>query len=144
MSQYKAQANGAIKPAIQQFFESFYAISDTPDDHEKYSQQFTKNAKLIIASNEANGREGTGSEIMKMRTSMWEKVAKRSHEPKVIYAGASANDVMLYGTVGYTLKDGKEASVDWAARAHLVEEDWEWKMDFYQVYLDSAAMARAK
>lgn len=70
---------------------------------------------------------------------------------------------MLFGTVGYDLKDGKHADVDWAARAHTVQEDGATRMDFYQVYLvgthvirmfaqrpltnpakDTAAMQRAK
>lgn len=42
---------------------------------------------------------------------------------------------MLYGTVDYGLKDGKTASVDWAARARLEKEDEAVKMSFYQVYL---------
>ena len=60
MSQYAAAVpqNAVVRPEIKHYFESFYAISDTPDAHEKYSQQFTKNAKLIMASNEANGRDG--------------------------------------------------------------------------------------
>lgn len=60
MSQYAAAVpqNAVVRPEIKRYFESFYAISDTPDAHEKYSQQFTKNAKLIMASNEANGRDG--------------------------------------------------------------------------------------
>lgn len=44
---------------------------------------------------------------------------------------------MLYGTVEFGLKDGGESKVDWAARAHLVEEGGSVKMDFYQVYLVS-------
>lgn len=67
---------------------------------------------------------------------MWEKVARRSHKPaKVFPFGSGSNDVMLYGTVDYELKDGKGTSVDWAARAHFVEEAGSLKMDFYQVYL---------
>lgn len=42
---------------------------------------------------------------------------------------------MLYGKVEYSLKDGREATVDWAARAHLVKHDGAVMMDFYQVYL---------
>lgn len=42
---------------------------------------------------------------------------------------------MLYGNVEYGLKAGGQSSVDWAARAHLVKQDGEVKMDFYQVYL---------
>ena len=67
---------------------------------------------------------------------MWEKVAKRSHKPVRIFPfGAGSDEVMLFGTVEYELKDGKKASVDWAARAHFAQEDGELKMDFYQVYL---------
>lgn len=70
---------------------------------------------------------------------MWEKVSSRRHNPvKIFPFGAGADEVMLYGTVEYGLKDGKQASVEWAARAHLVkEEGGVVKMDFYQVYLVS-------
>lgn len=71
-----------------------------------------------------------------MRHGMWEKVAKRSHKPLQIYAfGAGSNDVMLHGTVGYELKDGKSTTTVWAARANLVEEDGALRMERYQVYL---------
>lgn len=73
-----------------------------------------------------------------MRKGMWEKVKSRSHKPvKVFPFGENADEVMLYGTVDYELKDGREASVPWAGRAHLVEEEGQVKMDFYQVYLVS-------
>jgi len=42
------------------------------------------------------------------------------------------------------LKDGRKAEVDWAARANLVREEGRWRMAFYQVYLDTAAMQNAK
>ena len=60
MSQYQAQVpNGdLVKPEIHKYFESFYTISDTPDIHQQYSEQFTQNAKLIMASKEAQGRDG--------------------------------------------------------------------------------------
>jgi hypothetical protein len=81
------------------------------------------------------------SEILNMRKGMWEKVAKRSHFPKKIYI-FGPDDVMLFGSVDYTLKDGKSTSVEWAARSHFTEEDGELKMNFYQVYLvgDCAAL----
>jgi len=47
-----------IDPSYRRFFEEFYKISDTPDAHEKYTDQFTKDAKLIMASKTANGRSG--------------------------------------------------------------------------------------
>ncbi|KAI7105225.1 hypothetical protein KC352_g37164 [Hortaea werneckii] len=94
-----------------------------------------------MASKEAQGRD----EILQIRIGMWEKVAKRSHKPgKIFPFGAGSDEVMLFGTVDYELKDGKKASVDWAARAHFAQEDGELKMDFYQVYLDTAAMSKAK
>ena len=69
---------------------------------------------------------------------MWEKVASRSHNPlKIFPFGEKSNEVMLYGTVDYDLKDGRKASIPWAARAHLTKEEGDVKMDFYQVYLVS-------
>lgn len=60
MSQYTAAvpSDGQVKPEIKTFFEDFYKISDTPNDHEKYAECFTKDAKLIMGPNEANGRDG--------------------------------------------------------------------------------------
>lgn len=60
MSQYQASipSDGQVKPEIQSFFEKFYEISDTPDAHQKYSEQFTKDAKLIMGPTESNGRAG--------------------------------------------------------------------------------------
>lgn len=45
---------------------------------------------------------------------------------------------MLHGTVGYVLKDGKQTETVWAAKAHLVKEEDELRMDFYQVFLVSS------
>lgn len=76
--------------------------------------------------------------IIKMRHGMWEKVAKRSHKPKQLYAfGSGSDDIMLFGDVDYVLKDGKGTNVEWAARAHFSTAEGELKMDFYQVYLVS-------
>lgn len=67
---------------------------------------------------------------------MWEHVASRKHKPlKIFPFGQNSNELMLYGTVGYGLKNGKNAEIDWAARAHLVEIGGSMEMDFYQVYL---------
>lgn len=44
---------------------------------------------------------------------------------------------MLFGTVEYGMKDGGSAAKDWGARAHLVKDGDDVKMDFYQVYLVS-------
>jgi hypothetical protein len=42
---------------------------------------------------------------------------------------------MLYGTIGYGLRNGKRSEMEWAGRAHLVKDGGDVKMDFYQVYL---------
>jgi hypothetical protein len=47
-----------IDEGIRWFFEEFYKISDTPDAHELYTQQFTKEAVLIMASKRCEGSEG--------------------------------------------------------------------------------------
>ena len=71
-----------------------------------------------------------------MRHGMWEKVAKRSHKPQQLYSfGTGSDDIMLFGTVDYVLKDGKGTTVEWAARAHFSKAEGELKMDYYQVYL---------
>lgn len=46
-------------PAYKKFFEDFYATSDTPDAHDKYTTYFTKDATLIMASKTVKGSEGT-------------------------------------------------------------------------------------
>lgn len=77
---------------------------------------------------------------------MWEKVAKRHHIPiKIFPFGSNADEVMLHGTVDYEMKDGRSVGLPWAARAHLVKQaDSQVKMDYYQVYLDSAAQQPSK
>lgn len=184
-------------PAYKKFFEDFYAVSDTPEVHEKYAANFTDDATLIMASKTVNGRAGTlifcfifcisfcfschilfhcsfrdmvfydskslsfvqslclssisyqtdhdtctHAEIIGLRKAMWEKVSSRLHSPlKIFPAGAKgADEVMLYGTVSYTFKDGRKGSVDWAARANLVKEDGKVKMKYYQVYLVSLSL----
>lgn len=75
-------------------------------------------------------------EILALRKGLWESIERRQHRPmKVFPFGPNANEVMLYGTVQYRAKTGKESTVDWAAHAYLVEEDDAIKMTFYQVYL---------
>lgn len=77
-----------------------------------------------------------------MREGMWEKVAKRSHKPSMIYSFTKhGDDVMLHGTVDYDLKNGKKAEgVEWAARAKFGSENGSLRMTFYQVYLVSVAI----
>lgn len=59
MSQYTASVpdDGQVKPEIRSYFERFYEVSDTPDAHEKYAEQYTKDATLIMGPSEVKGRE---------------------------------------------------------------------------------------
>ncbi|KAG9235302.1 hypothetical protein BJ875DRAFT_504134 [Amylocarpus encephaloides] len=130
-----------VDSGIKHFFEDFYKTSDTPDVHDSYADAFTANATLIMASRKHVGRE----EILALRRSMWEKVSSRLHTPvKIFPFGAGSKELMLYGTVDYLLKDGRKAKVDWAAKANMVKDGEKWKMEFYQVYLDTAAQQNAK
>ncbi|CAG8951724.1 hypothetical protein HYFRA_00005524 [Hymenoscyphus fraxineus] len=135
-------ASSLINPEIRSFFAEFYRISDTPSAHVLYADQFTQDAILIMGSKKSVGR----SEILAFRKSMWEKVHSRSHTPEKIFpfGNQEIDEVMIYGVVKYELKDGGLAEVDWAARANLVKEDETWRMGFYQVYLDTAAMQNPK
>ena len=71
---------------------------------------------------------------------MWDKIVKRQHKPVKIFpfGQASGNtEIMIYGTVDYTLKTGDEVKdVPWSARANMTEkEGGKMKMAYYQVYL---------
>jgi hypothetical protein len=76
---------------------------------------------------------------------MWTAVKSRLHKvSNLIPVGASGDEVMLYGTVHYVLKDGRQTTMPWAGRAKMEKEDGEWKMGFYQVYIDTIAVQNAK
>ena len=84
---------------------------------------------------------------------MWTAVSGRLHTPVKIYPfGSGSSEVMLFGTVDYSFKDGKKVTVcisnlsgamanltqiEWGGRANVVKEDNSWKLGFYQVYMVS-------
>jgi hypothetical protein len=122
----------SVDPAYVAFFESFYKISDTPTAHDDYAAQLTPDATLIMGPTKAQGSEA----IVALRKTMWEKVASRNHFPaKVFPFGDGSDELMLYGTVDYELKEGAGSTKDWSARAKMVKEDGVVRMSFYQVYL---------
>ncbi|KAG0646719.1 hypothetical protein D0Z07_6239 [Hyphodiscus hymeniophilus] len=97
-----------VDEGIKAFFEEFYKTSDTPDAHDKYADSFTDGAVLVMASKRVQGRD----EILELRKGLWTAVASRLHTAvKIFPFGAASTEVMLYGTVAYTLKDGRKAAV---------------------------------
>ncbi|RDW71104.1 hypothetical protein BP6252_07667 [Coleophoma cylindrospora] len=105
---YKSALPPSLTPdeGITAFFESFYAISDTPSAHDDYVSFFTPDATLIMAS-----KKGVGaSEILEIRKGMWKTVKSRVHYPQKIFPfGAGSREVMLHGLVKYELLDGRKA-----------------------------------
>ena len=145
MSTYKGETPKSIKvnDKIPAFFERFYATSDDPSSssHEDYANSITKDGTLIMGIKEAKGYD----QILELRKGLWSGPVKtRKHTLKKIFPfGDDATELMLYGIVDYGLKNGKDVNVNWSARAEMVEDGGQLKMKFYQVYLDSAAVANA-
>ncbi|GAM90237.1 hypothetical protein ANO11243_082790 [Dothideomycetidae sp. 11243] len=125
--------------AYAQFLEQFYAISDTPGADDRWLEQFTADATVIMASRSATGTD----EILSLRKGMWVTVASRQHTPAQIFvfsSDASGAEIMLHGRVAYTFKSGGAGELPWAGRAHLVRSgEGIVRMSFYQVYFDTAA-----
>jgi hypothetical protein len=69
---------------------------------------------------------------------MWAHVKAREHIVQKIFPfGPGSQEFMIYGSVAFDLKNGKQANLDWAARSVLVrsESDGKWRMNFYQIYM---------
>jgi len=47
-----------IDEGIKTFFEEFYRVSDTPEAHERYVENFTEDAVLVMGSKKGVGRDG--------------------------------------------------------------------------------------
>ncbi|KAM5341239.1 hypothetical protein ACJ41O_015348 [Fusarium nematophilum] len=141
---YEMQCPGdqSVDPEIIDFLKSFYRVSDTPGETDRYLEMFVPDATFILASKKASGH----AEIRPMREGMWDSVVSRKHQIfKVFPFGKGSNEVMLYGTVALQLKNGNAASIEWAARAEFAKStSGEYKFQFYQVYLDTGSTAAYK
>jgi len=139
MSTYKGQtpSSTSVDPRIVSFFENFYAVSDNPSAHEEYAQSFTPDADFIMGSKRVAGY----NDILSLRHGLWSGPVKtRKHTLEKIFPfGNDSNEVMLYGSVDYGLKNGKALTVEWAGRAIMVEHQDGLRMGFYQVYLVSSS-----
>lgn len=96
-------------------------------------------ARLILRILAAADTANTG--IYNLRTTMWNPVVSRSHNPIAVFPFISSKEsgdveLMLHGTVSYTLNDGRKCEdVEWAARGTLVTSADEVKWKSYQVYM---------
>ncbi|KIW99714.1 uncharacterized protein Z518_11127 [Rhinocladiella mackenziei CBS 650.93] len=137
MSTYRGQTPSSppVDPRIVSFFEKFYEVSDNPTAHEEYAQSFTPDADFVMGLKRATGY----NDILTIRHGLWSGPVKtRKHTlVKIFPFGKDSNEVMLYGSVDYGLKNGKDVTVEWAGRAVLVEYQGDLRMSFYQVYLVS-------
>ena len=137
MSSYIAELPSLnIDEQIPKFFERFYAVSDDPVAHEDYARSFTDDATFIMGSKGVKGYKG----ILELRKGLWSGPVKtRKHTLNKIFPfGDNSNEVMLYGSVKYVLKNGKDLQVEWAGRALMARKDPKrLQMGFYQVFLVS-------
>ncbi|CAG7924148.1 unnamed protein product [Penicillium olsonii] len=129
--------------ALVAFMEDFYRTSDTESQHEQYAQSFVEDATLIMGPKEAKGTAG----ILTLRHGLWTHVASRRHTPTRIFFSGD-DEIMLYGGVNYRLKANpdEDVYVPWAGRVVFAphKEGEDIKMQFYQVYLDTAAQSGKK
>ena len=133
-------SSSPLDPRIVPFFEKFYEVSDTPSEHEAYATSFIPDADFIMGTRTTKGYDG----ILELRKGLWSgPIQKRKHKVEKIFPFGGEKEVMLYGSVDYGLKNGKELTVQWAGRAVLVEHEGGLRFKVYQVYLDSAPVTNA-
>ncbi|KAL6250956.1 hypothetical protein RBB50_001164 [Rhinocladiella similis] len=130
-----------VDPRIVSFFEKFYAVSDDPNAHEDYAQSFLPDADFAMGAKKTQGYDG----ILALRHGLWSgPIKSRKHKLiKIFPFGAGSNELMLYGTVDYGLKNGKDVTCEWAARAVMAEHQGGLRFKLYQVYVDSTPVANA-
>jgi hypothetical protein len=72
---------------------------------------------------------------------MWAAVTSRHHVVTATYPASDASGedaVMMFGTVDYTLTNGRSLTTEWSSR--MVFDESGEKLKFYQVYLDASPM----
>ena len=126
-----------LDPRVVPFFEKFFEVSDTPSAHDSYVHSFFPDADFVMGTKATKGFDG----ILEIRKGLWSgPVQRRKHKLEKIFPfgeGGKEQECMLYGSVDYGLKNGKEVTVQWAGRAVLGEYDGGLRFKMYQVYLVS-------
>ncbi|KAM4060327.1 fungal specific transcription factor [Hirsutella rhossiliensis] len=123
-------------PEVRTFITNFYRISDRPDANELWISYFAKDAHVTMGTEKGRGEQ----EIRELRSRMWTTVRERRHTVAKVFPGRFRDDececeVMLFGEVKLTTKEGNEAVVPWAAHGGLRREGAGWKFARYRVWL---------
>jgi len=129
----------ALPSSYQSFIASFYAASDASpaadaSANDAYVSHFLPHSTMIMGPITYEGHAG----LHRFREAGWEKVALRKHVVKGVFPSlTSPDELMLYGTVDYGMKDGSsKEGVEWAARMVFADPTVEApKLKFYQVYI---------
>ncbi|KAI9905010.1 hypothetical protein N3K66_001539 [Trichothecium roseum] len=154
-------------PEIRTFVTNFYQASDRPDSDELWISYFINDAVVTMGNDVGRGTQ----EIRELRGRMWTHVSSRKHTVTKVFSArfktteeereAGEEDgeeqqrrreeceLMLFGQVDLTLKDGGSAAVvPWAGHATVVRDTTalagsgetkrskgEWKFAQYRVWL---------
>ena len=135
-------SNKDVPPAIADFVERFYKISDTPDIHEQYADEYFVHDEdrlsfQIGPMQPTNKRDG----IVAWRQKGWEGVTRRKHVVNGIFISPKwDNEIMLDGTVEMD-KNGSTLKFNWAGRMVFDQKSLDQgspKIETYRVWLVSA------
>ncbi|KAK1992048.1 hypothetical protein LX36DRAFT_589211 [Colletotrichum falcatum] len=126
----------AIERDLRLRIRDFYRTSDRSDLAERWLDFYTPGARAKVGPLEAEGRE---ADIRQIRTALWSTVSARKHWLTSAIGSATEKGVhvMLRGGVRRKGLDGSENVFSWAGSAEWSrQEDGEWRMDAYRVWLD--------
>lgn len=135
----------SLGPVISNFFRSW----DDPHSKNDYLNVFAPHGELVFGPAPAKGRAA----IKALREGMIhpEKgpVVDLEHTLGKVFvlAGGSAegqHELLVNGSIWYKLKNGKRVDADFASYMTFVkQQDGQWLVEFYQVYLDSLELVTA-
>lgn len=122
------------------FFDAFFAESDKrppAGDDDPYVAFFTRDARVVIGSQEVTGLE----QIAELRLKMWRNIASRQHELAEA-ALVSETEAFLTGSLECGLVNGAVVMIDWAAKMEFADMSWS-RLQYYRVYVDYAPIVKA-
>ncbi|KAG7005907.1 hypothetical protein G7Y79_00017g042890 [Physcia stellaris] len=123
-------------PAIKEFIEKYYEISNTGYAHDDYAALFTPDGEFWMNGKKAKGYD----EIKSLYRAIWAHVPNRDHKPINIYThGDDEKHLMVHGDVTYKHHHGHETAADWAALMVLAKDESGYKVAKYHIIVDSAA-----